>query len=135
MKHSTFQLDNARRLRKEMTPSECKLWRILRGRRIGGLKFRRQEPIDRYFADFVCYEARLIVELDGDSHLGREEYDRERENYLKSQGFCVIRFENFETKLTENAVVERILTACREHGILFPLTPNPSPAEGEGRKT
>ena len=74
----------------------------------------------------------MIVELDGDSHLGREEYDREREIYLKSQGFEVIRFENFQTELTENVVVERIVKACREQGIEFPLTPNPSPAEGEG---
>ena len=132
MKHSIFQLGNARRLRREMTPAETAMWRILRGRKVGGLKFRRQEAIDRYFADFVCFEARLIVELDGDSHLGREEYDREREIYLKSQGFEVIRFENFQTELTENAVVERIVKACREQGIEFPLTPNPSPAEGEG---
>src|SRR4051812_48782727 len=114
-----------------MTPAEARLWEILRGRKVGGLKFRRQETIDRFFADFVCYEARLIVELDGDSHLGRECYDREREEYLKSQGFVMIRFENFETKLTENAVVEKIVSACRDGGIQFPLAPKTSPAKAE----
>ena len=59
------KIANARRLRQEKTDAERKLWSILRGRKLDGWKFRRQVPIDRYFADFACMEARLVIELDG----------------------------------------------------------------------
>src|SRR5215472_6095656 len=60
--------ERARALRREMTEAETKLWRMLRSRQIEGYRFRRQVPLGRYIADFVCHEARLIVELDGGQH-------------------------------------------------------------------
>lgn len=65
----------ARRLRAEMTPAERIVWRKLRNRRFGHAKFRRQQPLDCYVADFFCAAARLVIELDGDSHMGKEERD------------------------------------------------------------
>ena len=69
------QTERARELRSLSTQPERILWFALRNRGVAGLKFRRQFPIGPYFADFVCLEANLVVELDGESHEGREEYD------------------------------------------------------------
>lgn len=134
MKKSTFQTQNARRLRREMTPAETRLWEILRKKRVGQYRFRRQQPIGPYFADFVCFSTRVIVELDGTSHLGREEHDRNREEYLKESGFVIVRFENFVVMLEENRVVEAVVKACREQEKKNPLPPNPPPAEGGGNR-
>ena len=79
-----------------MTPAEAIVWRELRNRRFGGVKFRRQQPLDRYVADFFCAEARLVIELDGDSHMGKEERDANRQRYIESLGIRVIRFWNCE---------------------------------------
>jgi adenine-specific DNA-methyltransferase len=105
--------DFARQLREDHTFAEARLWEIVRNRRLGGFKFRRQRPIGPYFADFCCIEAKLIVELDGDSHLGRERYDEARTNYLRDNGWYVFRVENFEVRLCEQKVCERILYLCR----------------------
>lgn len=92
----------ARRLRQEQTKFERKLWYALRDRRFCSYKFRRQQPIGLYVADFVCFESRLVVELDGSGHAEPEkiESDRLRTAFLESQGFRVLRFWNPE--LTEN---------------------------------
>ena len=95
------ELEFARQLREGQTFAEARLWEMLRGRRMGGFKFRRQRPIGPYFADFCCLEAKLIVQLDGDSHLGREAYDEARTDYLRDQGWYVLRFENFEVRLDD----------------------------------
>jgi very-short-patch-repair endonuclease len=86
----------ARQLRAEMTPAERILWRKLRNRRFGGAKFRRQQPLDWYIADFFCAAARLVIELDGDSHMGKEERDARRQAYIESHNLRVLRFWNFE---------------------------------------
>jgi very-short-patch-repair endonuclease len=88
--------ERARALRREMTQAETKLWRMLRSRQIEGHRFRRQVPLGRYIADFVCHEARLIVELDGGQHdsLSQQEVDRSR--FLQSEGYRVLRFWNHE---------------------------------------
>ncbi len=82
--------------RREPTIAEDMLWRELRGRRCSGLKFRRQCPLGPYVADFVCFEARLIVELDGPVHNGPAEkaHDKRRDAWLRDQGFRVLRFSN-----------------------------------------
>jgi very-short-patch-repair endonuclease len=75
-----------------MTVSEWRLWSNLRRRQLDGWKFRRQAPIGRYVVDFVCFAARLIVELDGSSHDDeKDEYDERRQAWLESQGFRVLR--------------------------------------------
>ena len=92
---SQEQLGFARKLRREMSTAEAMLWRSLRGRGIG-TKFRRQLPIGPYVADFVCMEARLIVELDGEPHNtpDRKRHDMERDTWLARQGWRVLRFPN-----------------------------------------
>ena len=72
------RIATARRLRRDQTQAEKTLWALVRNRRLGGFRFLRQHPIDRYFADFVCESARVIVELDGPAHEGREDYDDRR---------------------------------------------------------
>jgi very-short-patch-repair endonuclease len=87
---------NANGLRKEMTRAEDLLWNSLKNKRLNGLKFRRQHPILNYIADFYCHEAKLIVEIDGAVHSGKEaiEHDRNRSFELNEHGYKVIRFSN-----------------------------------------
>ena len=99
----------ARDLRREHADPERKLWSALRGRQLSGFKFRRQQPIDRYIVDFVCWEARLIVELDGGQHADQVEYDARRSEVLGQAGFKVIRFWNREVVEEFDAVVETVL--------------------------
>ena len=82
----------ARRLRKAMTGVELMVWGQLRRRQIGGYKFRRQAPIGRYVVDFVCLSERLIVEIDGPTHDFTVDADRERELWLRSQGYRIVNF-------------------------------------------
>ena len=82
--------ERARSLRRALTPAEFALWTRLRGRQLGGFKFVRQEPIDRYYVDFVCRERRLIIELDGGQHSERLE-DEQRDSDLYALGYRVIR--------------------------------------------
>jgi very-short-patch-repair endonuclease len=76
--------EQARQLRKEMTPAEQILWDRLRGRRFQGLKFRRQHPLGRFIVDFYCAEHRLVIELDGGIHRHQQEYDQARTDALQS---------------------------------------------------
>jgi len=86
----------ARRLRKQQTSGEQKLWRYLRSKRFHHLKFRRQVPVGPYIVDFLCVEKKLVIEIDGDSHFqpDAERKDRKRENFLCAQGLEVLRFRN-----------------------------------------
>ena len=96
MKHKTSTLNQAKVLRKNMTPQERKLWKILRNSNFYGLKFKRQVPIGNYVADFVCEIKNVVIEIDGGHHneLKNIEYDNERTNFLKLKGYKVIRFWN-----------------------------------------
>src|SRR5215218_2442113 len=94
--HKPSLYTNARSLRQEMTPAEQILWKLLRNRRLTGFKFRRQQPIGPYIADFFCAAAGLIVELDGESHLGRTEADAARQTAPEAMGYRVLRFHNGE---------------------------------------
>ncbi len=102
----------ARRLRREATPAEAKLWPYLRNGHLGGLKFRRQCPVGRYIADFCCIDRALVVEVDGASHNERGEYDAARTAYLESLGLRVIRFEEVDVYHDLAGVVEAIAAAC-----------------------
>ena len=84
----------ARVLRKSPTEAEHTLWRYLRRRQLEGCKFRRQQPLGPYFVDFVCFEQRVIIELDGGQHAEHVAYDSERTAWLENQGFRVLRFWN-----------------------------------------
>jgi very-short-patch-repair endonuclease len=85
----------ARALRVRMTDAERKLWFALRDRRFAGYKFRRQVPIDRFIADFICFEARLVIEVDGGQHADSMQ-DRWRDRWFAANGFRVVRFWNNE---------------------------------------
>jgi very-short-patch-repair endonuclease len=100
------------RMRRSMTPAEKKLWDHLRSGRLGGYHFRRQQIIEPYIVDFYCHKSRLVVELDGSSHHNREEYDRDRDAYLKTQGLRVLRILNTQVDKEIENVLYVILEAC-----------------------
>ena len=85
---------SARRMRKAPTEAENLLWERVRNRKAQGFKFRRQHPIDKFIVDFCCPEKRLIVELDGEVHIGTREQDMDRQKYLTTLEFKIIRFSN-----------------------------------------
>jgi very-short-patch-repair endonuclease len=100
-------------LRKSTTKPEQLLWSILRGRQLGGLKFRRQHPIEPYIVDFYCAEARLIVELDGKSHDEREAYDAQRSEFLSTLALRIVRVTNDDVLNNLEGVAEMIYrVAC-----------------------
>ena len=102
-------IKNARTLRKNMTGAEQLLWRGLRKRQLNGFRFRRQHPIGKYIVDFVCLEQKLIVELDGGQHLEQQRYDIQRDDWLRSQGYTVLRFWNNQVMNELDQVLEAIL--------------------------
>jgi len=99
----------ARALCAAPTDVERKLWSILRRRGLGGAKYRRQFPIGRYFVDFACVEAKLIVELDGSHHQSDAAYDARRTADLEALGWRLIRFWNNEVNETLEGVARAIL--------------------------
>jgi very-short-patch-repair endonuclease len=103
----------AKTLRRDMTEAEDRLWQELRGRRLDGIKFRRQIPIGRFVADFVCADALLIIELDGSQHADSD-YDRERDAELKQRGFRVLRFWNNDVLGEMNSVCDTIIAYVRD---------------------
>lgn len=104
-------LERSRGLRQDATYFERRLWGCLRERRLRGFKFRRQVTIGPYIVDFLCHEARLIVELDGSQHSERGSYDLLRTRYLERCGFHVLRFWNSHT--TDN--LEGVLSEIDSH--------------------
>jgi len=104
---------NARRLRQNQTLAEKAPWKLVRNRQVGGFRFLRQVPIDRYFADFVCEAGKLIVELDGAAREGREDYDENRTRTLELFGYVVLRFPNERVLADPGAIVDDILAVLR----------------------
>ena len=103
--------DYARELRNNATEAERLLWRHLRRRQLNGLKFRRQRPIGPYICDFVCLEASVIVELDGSQPVAQTRYDANRDAFLRSNGFRVLRFWNGDVLRQTGSIVETIYEA------------------------
>jgi very-short-patch-repair endonuclease len=110
----------ARQLRKNPTEAERVLWRHLRLRQLEGWKFRRQQPIGRYIVDFVCFENRLAIELDGGQHSEQVTYDAERSAWLRGQGFRVLRFWNHEVLQDIEAVKSVIQEAVTPPSFILP---------------
>jgi len=119
----------SKQLRSNMTDAEQALWYYLRAHRLQGAKFKRQQPIGNYIVDFACFEANLIVEVDGGQHADSET-DWERETWLNSQGFRVLRFWNHEVLQQTESVLNIILQAL----LTQPPLPNPLP-RGAREKT
>jgi very-short-patch-repair endonuclease len=103
----------ARELRKNMAPAESRLWGVLRHRQILGYKFRRQAPIGSYTVDFVCFEKKIVVELDGAHHTETVEEDDKRTSWLASQGFRLLRFVNNDVFERMDSVKEEIIRALQ----------------------
>ena len=119
----------ARRLRQKQTDAERVLWFRLRDRRLMGLKFRRQVPLDCYIVDFCCEESRLLIELDGGQHVERSKEDAERTVALEAMGYLVLRFWNNDVLLNTDAVLESIVATLNPQ---TPVPPHPNPLpEGE----
>jgi very-short-patch-repair endonuclease len=100
--------DTARRLRRDSTFPERLLWSKLRANQIDGLKFRRQFPIEPFVVDFICESAKLIIEVDGETHVGRAADDEHRTRFFESLGYRVVRFTNDEVLKSLVAVAEQI---------------------------
>jgi very-short-patch-repair endonuclease len=111
----------ARRLRREQTDFERRLWRELRNRRFSGFKFRRQQPIGPFIVDFISFEAGLVIELDGSQHglPERLSADETRTEYLESRGYRVLRVWNGELVDNFNGVMEAIFCAARRDNRLL----------------
>lgn len=101
-------------MRKRPTRAEMMLWQYLRGKRMRGCRFRRQQPIDRFIVDFYCRQAQLVVEIDGPSHQSNEarEYDEQRTRFLNEFGLSVLRFSNeqviYDTDTVLNTISEHL---------------------------
>ena len=106
--------EKAKMLRKNMTEAELKLWEKLKGKKMLGLRFRPQHPIDIFIADFYCHPLKLILEVDGGIHKSKnqKEYDIGREGELKNWGMKIIRFTNEEIENDIKSVLETIKQEC-----------------------
>ncbi len=113
----------AKSLRKEATDTEQLLWCHLKAKRFGGIKFRRQQPIGKYIVDFVSFEKKMIIELDGGQHTSKDERQKDcrRDECLQAQGYRILRFWDHEVLTSIEAVMEVIRTNCSDHPPLDPL--------------
>src|SRR5882757_3011942 len=119
------QTKNARRLRRDSTGCEDLLWQELRGRRLAGLKFRRQVPIAGFIADFCCHDLGLTIEIDGKQHVEQTERDAARSGLIENHGFIELRFTNDEVKERLDWVVQEILRAVDIARARVPREPLP----------
>ena len=127
-KYSVFAKEKSKELRNNPTPNEQILWQYLRRSQFLGLKFRRQQPIGPYIADFTCFYPKIIIELDGSQHIDNKEYDKKRDIFLKNAGFEVIRIFNNDISKDIESVLEYIkdkISPTREFEI-------PTLTQGEG---
>jgi very-short-patch-repair endonuclease len=99
---------HARTLRNNPTEAERRLWRHLQRRQIAGVKFRRQQPIGTYVVDFISFEHRVIIEVDGGQHAEQLSYDESRTRWLQGQGYRVLRFWNNDVLARTDVVVQKI---------------------------
>lgn len=124
--------ERARRLRNGATQAERHLWRYLQNRQLGGFRFTRQKQIGPYFADFLCRERRLVVELDGSQHEERADADARRTAYLEGEGYTVLRFWNDEATDDTDRVLARILAALEPLPSVFSPSRSREGARGVG---
>ncbi len=117
----------AKNLRKMSTDTEKVVWKQLRAKRFSGLKFRRQQPLGPYIADFVCFEKKIIIELDGGQHAfpGKIQGDLKRDKWFEAQGYTTLRFWDNEVLTNTQGVIEVIWKHCFE-----PPSPQSPPIEG-----
>ena len=119
----------ARRLRRNPTDAEKKLWSLLRRKQLSGYRFRRQVPIGPYVVDFACLAAHLVIEVDGGQHAVSVDKDRQRTAWLESRGYKVVRFWNNDVLGNPDGVLQTILRALGDE---TPPHPHPPPPRGRG---
>jgi very-short-patch-repair endonuclease len=100
-------------MRREPTDAEARMWKLLRDHRLANFKFRRQVPFQNFILDFVCFERRLVIEIDGSQHSSSER-DTTRDVALMAEGFSVVRYWNNDVLRQPAAVLEDILTKLSE---------------------
>ena len=126
----------ARSMRREMTDAEKRLWFLLRSRRLGGAKFRRQAPIGPYIADFVCLSRKLVVEADGGQHFSSDT-DPQRDQWLAREGYVVLRYANNDILANPEGVLTDLVSklATPPHPVSARLASldRPLPRRGEGK--
>jgi very-short-patch-repair endonuclease len=108
VKTSDYVIKLARDMRNNMTDAEKILWAKLRNRKLSGYKFRSQHPIYRYILDFYCHEKLLAIEIDGDIHKDRKNYDEYRDEFMKSLDIKTLRFHNHEVLHNIDSVLQKI---------------------------
>src|SRR5690349_12622869 len=113
-RHAPEKKELAKKMRREMTPAEDKLWQSLRANRLGGLQFRRQQVIDGFLADFYCHAAGLVIEVDGPIHQQHADYDEYRDRILAARDFAILRFTNERIFTDIDAVLAEILTIAQQ---------------------
>ncbi len=123
------KLEQAKAMRRSMTPAEKLLWSALRRNQLDGFHFRRQQIIVGFIVDFYCHAASLVVEVDGPIHAEQVEYDAERDRILAAQGLHVLRFRNEEIMNNLDTVLQQIRRACHDGA---DLTPQPPSLRGKG---
>ncbi|WP_299343658.1 endonuclease domain-containing protein [uncultured Maritalea sp.] len=117
----------ARELRQNATPPEKEMWKMLRTLRADGFHFRRQVQLGPYYADFVCHSAKLVIEIDGDTHGSPEqmEFDRKRDRFLQRHGYTVLRLTNAEVMKNMEGVFDVVQNALAS-------SPHPNPPHDGG---
>ena len=113
----------SRDLRNNSTLSEVLLWNQIKGRKIKGYQFMRQKPIMNYIVDFYSSKLKLVVEIDGDSHVGKEEKDEFRQSKIETLGIKFLRFSDLEVKKNMNGVILELLNKIDKIEKEFRTTP------------
>jgi very-short-patch-repair endonuclease len=103
----------AQKLRKNPTPAEVRFWRVIEPLRLGGYHFRKQAPLGPYVADFACHHAKIVIEIDGDSHFAGNgpQRDAVRTKFLEGEGYRVLRFTNIDVMTNPDGVYDAVLAA------------------------
>ena len=120
----------AKHLRRNSTQAEALLWSRLRARQMEGMKFRRQQPIENFIIDFISFEKRIVIELDGGQHAKNKGKDNERDRLLIENGFTVLRF--WDNEVFEN--IEGVLEVIRQRMHSVNLHPPFAPPVEGGEK-
>jgi Uncharacterized protein conserved in bacteria len=123
-KRSPRATTHARAMRREPTDAEQKLWLLLRDRRLGGAKFRRQAPVGPYIADFICLRRKLIVEADGGQH-AESRRDAERDRWLAKEGYVVVRYSNIDILKNREGVLADLFKRLEDRRIVLNRSPSP----------
>jgi very-short-patch-repair endonuclease len=117
-------IQKARKLRKNSTPGEIELWKLVKNKQVLGYQFRRQRPIKNYIVDFYCKELRLAIEIDGSSHDYKVEYDQKRQEKLEQLGITFLRFSEEDTKENPDYVVIEIEKWIKSRLLTLPSIPS-----------